>query len=188
MSEAAICLFRFPNGKIYVGSRVGDIDNFWGSYDELTAERIRRDHGGELPVPVKKILWRGANDGKSLKRKFEFIRQYRANDPDVGYNRMPMTRKNTPYKDQWVHDPVQHIMSTTHFPWGSYMMRCDRQPDGLCNRRGDRQPWGDAPADQMCKIRWANGHEEDLPGTGNRWQRYLDHKNAMQAEWEQGGS
>jgi len=27
MSEAAICLLRFPNGKIYVGSRVGDIDN-----------------------------------------------------------------------------------------------------------------------------------------------------------------
>jgi hypothetical protein len=27
MSEAAICPLRFPNGKIYVGSRVGDIDN-----------------------------------------------------------------------------------------------------------------------------------------------------------------
>jgi hypothetical protein len=56
MSEAAICLLRFPNGKIYVGSRVVDIDNYSGSYDELTAERIRGDHGGELPVPVKKIL------------------------------------------------------------------------------------------------------------------------------------
>ena len=55
-SEAVICLLRFPNGKIYVGSRVVDIDNYSGSYDELTAERIRGDHGGELPVPVKKIL------------------------------------------------------------------------------------------------------------------------------------
>jgi hypothetical protein len=69
MSEAAICLLRFPSGKIYIGSRVGDIDNYGDSYDELTAERIRGDHGGELPVAVKKILWRGANDGELLKRK-----------------------------------------------------------------------------------------------------------------------
>jgi hypothetical protein len=102
--EAVIYLLRYPNGKIYVGSKVGDDTDYRGSYDdELTAERIKRDHAerGLDPTPVKEILWRGPHDGDLLTREHRFIRQHRANDPDVGYNRMPMTRKNTPYKGIW---------------------------------------------------------------------------------------
>jgi hypothetical protein len=188
--QAVIYLLRYPNGKIYVGSKVGDDTGYWGSYDELTAERIQRDHAklGLDPTPVKEILWRGAHDGDLLKREHQFIRQHRANDPDVGYNRMPMTRKNTPYKDVWVHDHVNHLCSTTHYPWGSYVLRCGHMPDGLCNRRGDRQPWGDAPTDPVCKIVWNDGREEDLPGPGNLWTRYLRHKRRMSMEWDRNRS
>lgn len=83
---------------------------------------------------------------------------------------------------------LNHLCSTAHYPWGSYVMRCERVPDGLCNRRGDRQPWGDAPTDPVCKIVWNDGREEDLPGPGIPWTRYLQHKRRMSMEWDRNGS
>jgi hypothetical protein len=185
--QAHIYGLDFPDGMIYIGSKVGDITNYWGSYDETTAERIRRNHTrlGLDPTPTMVILRSGPYTTKNdlLKREMQFITEYRANDPAVGYNRMPMTRKNNKYKQVlFIHDPVEHLVCAP-YPWGTYVWRCDRQPDGMCNRRGDHQPWGDAPDDGKFGITWPNGMYEDLR-CSNNWRRCLQHKNRMASEWE----
>jgi hypothetical protein len=42
-------------------------------------------------VIKKEILWHSysATDGEVRNKEIELIREYRANDPDIGYNRLP---------------------------------------------------------------------------------------------------
>jgi len=86
----------YPNGKIYVGMDLTGTTLYFGSpvkaaiAADLTPEQ-RRD----LTVR-KEILWESgsASDSEARAKEVELIRQLRANDPAIGYNRWP--RLGTP--------------------------------------------------------------------------------------------
>jgi len=85
----------WPNGKIYIGSDLTDSVCYFGSPDrsliksDFAARSDRRD------ITVRKeILWESqvATKSEVLRKEYEFIRELRANDPAVGYNRSPKFR------------------------------------------------------------------------------------------------
>ena len=81
----------YPNGKIYIGQDRTDSINYFGSADSaLIARDFTRDQRRDFTIR-KEILWESesaSNSEVSLK-EIEFIREYRSNDPDVGYNQWP---------------------------------------------------------------------------------------------------
>lgn len=81
----------YPNGKIYVGKDLTDTINYFGSANsELIAQDFSRDDRRDFTIR-KEILWESvtATDKEVNRREIEFIRDLRANDPEVGYNRWP---------------------------------------------------------------------------------------------------
>jgi hypothetical protein len=89
----------YPNGKIYIGKDLTDTISYFGSADgRLIAkdfiEEQRRDF-----VVRKEIIWESesASDKEVNAKEVEFITQYKANDPAIGYNRWPRMKK-TRYK------------------------------------------------------------------------------------------
>ncbi|MBL8073356.1 MAG: hypothetical protein JNL29_03230 [Nitrospira sp.] len=84
----------YPTGKIYIGKdRIGshrymgspDIDLVNSDFAKLPAE-IRRSYSVH-----KEILWESktATEAELSVKEVELIRKYRANDPQIGYNRWP---------------------------------------------------------------------------------------------------
>ena len=81
----------YPNGKIYVGKDLTDSINYFGSPDHaLIAADFTREERQDFSVR-REILWESetATDQEVASKEVEFIRQLRANDPSVGYNRWP---------------------------------------------------------------------------------------------------
>lgn len=81
----------YPNGKIYIGKDLTDSINYFGSADSaLIALDFTREQRRDFTIR-KEILWESedAFDKEVNQREIEFIRHYRSNDPDVGYNRWP---------------------------------------------------------------------------------------------------
>lgn len=85
----------YPNGKIYIGKDLTDTLHYFGSANsaliatDFTSEQ-RRDF-----VIRKEILWESetASNAEVSRREAEIIRQYRSNDPAIGYNRWPRFRR-----------------------------------------------------------------------------------------------
>lgn len=81
----------YPNGKIYIGRDITNTINYFGSANpSLIAadfdEEARRD------FTIRKIiLWESeeANLKEVNRMELRFIRELRANDPRIGYNRWP---------------------------------------------------------------------------------------------------
>jgi hypothetical protein len=83
----------YPNGKIYVGKDLTDSINYFGSASSsLIAQDFTREERRDFTIR-KEILWESATaDNEEVnRREIEFIRDLRANDPEVGYNRWPRT-------------------------------------------------------------------------------------------------
>lgn len=81
----------YPNGKIYVGKDLTDSINYFGSASsKLIAKDFTRDQRRDFTVR-KEILWESgtASDADVNQKEVEFIRQFRSNDPSVGYNQWP---------------------------------------------------------------------------------------------------
>jgi hypothetical protein len=84
----------YPNDKIYIGMDLTDALLYFGSANrqlvqaDFTAEQ-RRDF-----TVRKEIIWESetASDGEVRAKEFELIKELRANDPLVGYNRHPQLR------------------------------------------------------------------------------------------------
>ena len=84
----------YPNGKIYIGQDVTDSINYFGSAsDDLIAADFTRDQRRDFTIR-KEILWESetATADEVNEVEIRFIRQYRSNDPAVGYNRRPKYR------------------------------------------------------------------------------------------------
>ena len=84
----------YPNGKIYIGRDLTDSINYFGSADSsLIAADFTREQRRDFTIR-REILWESedASDAEVSRREVEFIRQYRSNDPAVGYNRWPLLR------------------------------------------------------------------------------------------------
>jgi hypothetical protein len=81
----------YPNGKIYVGSDVTDTLTYFGSVDSRLVEAdFSREQRRDFTIR-KEILWESetATDAEVRRREVEFIRELRASDPTIGYNRSP---------------------------------------------------------------------------------------------------
>lgn len=81
----------YPNGKIYVGKDLTDSINYFGSAnDDLIAHDFTREQRRDFTVR-KEILWESAeaSDAEVNAQETRFIRQFKANDPAIGYNRWP---------------------------------------------------------------------------------------------------
>jgi hypothetical protein len=85
----------YPNGKIYVGKDLTDSINYFGSADSRLIERdFPREQRRDFTIR-KEILWESetASDSEVNVREVEFIRAFRANDPDIGYNQRPKRQR-----------------------------------------------------------------------------------------------
>jgi hypothetical protein len=88
----------YPNGKIYVGSDTAYSANYFGSanpqllFNDFTWEQQR-----DFTIR-KEILWESevATNSEVLKVEMGYIRNLRANDPKIGYNRHPPFKETNP--------------------------------------------------------------------------------------------
>ena len=91
MGFKVIYKITYPNGKIYVGQDLTDSLNYFGSASsELIAQDFTRDQMRDFTIR-KEILWESESATKSevSQKEIEFIRQFRSNDPSIGYNQWP---------------------------------------------------------------------------------------------------
>ena len=81
----------YPNGKIYIGRDVTNSVNYFGSANsklieaDFTAEQRRNF------TICREILWASetATDAEVSRTEVNLIRQFKSNDPLIGYNRWP---------------------------------------------------------------------------------------------------
>jgi hypothetical protein len=79
----------YPNGKIYIGKDLTDTINYFGSAE---SKLIEKDFTGEQRkdfIIRKEILFESEDENEVNRRESEFIRQYKSNDPAIGYNQWP---------------------------------------------------------------------------------------------------
>ena len=86
----------YPNGKIYVGMDLTGTALYMGSpsaYAQIVADLELDPDGFELTLR-KEILWQSetATDDDVRKKEKEKILETRANDPAIGYNKLPHHR------------------------------------------------------------------------------------------------
>jgi hypothetical protein len=88
----------YPTGKIYIGKDSVGSHRYMGSpnpevvnadFEVLTDEQ-RRDY-----TVRKEILWESeqASEAELSAKEVEMIRKYRANNPEIGYNRWPKLKE-----------------------------------------------------------------------------------------------
>ncbi|HNX33136.1 MAG TPA: GIY-YIG nuclease family protein [Kiritimatiellia bacterium] len=85
----------YPNGKIYVGKDLTDSINYFGSASsELITKDFTREQRRDFSIR-KQILWESesASDSEVNQKEVELIRQFRSNDPAIGYNQWPKPEK-----------------------------------------------------------------------------------------------
>lgn len=89
-----IYLITYPTGKIYIGKDSVGSHRYFGSpcmdiinndFESLP-ESVRKDY-----TIRKQILWESESCSESelSQKEVEFIRKYKSNDPEIGYNRWP---------------------------------------------------------------------------------------------------
>ena len=79
----------YPNGKIYVGKDLTDTINYFGSADSKLIEAdFSREQRRDFTIR-REVLWESdtASDQDVSLKEVEFIRDFRSNDPEIGYNR-----------------------------------------------------------------------------------------------------
>jgi hypothetical protein len=79
----------YPNGKIYIGKDLTDTINYFGSADNNLAEKdFTREQRKDFTIR-KEILFESEDENEVNRRESDFIRQYKSNDPAIGYNQWP---------------------------------------------------------------------------------------------------
>ena len=84
----------YPTGKIYIGKdKVGSY-RYFGSpdIDTVNSDFLNLPKEERMDYTVRKqILWESddATEQKLSEMEIKFIREYRSNDPEIGYNRFP---------------------------------------------------------------------------------------------------
>jgi hypothetical protein len=91
---------NYPTGKIYIGKDSVGSYRYYGSPDmdtvnadfENLPEEIQKDY-----TIWEQILWKSPDCKKLVlsQKEVEFIREYQANDPTIGYNRWPKVNEKT---------------------------------------------------------------------------------------------
>ena len=82
----------FPNGKIYIGKDIGAGGHsirYFGSWDNRVVSADFTKQQLKKFTLTKEVIFE-SNDKQEVSRKEgEFIKEYRSNDPAIGYNRWP---------------------------------------------------------------------------------------------------
>jgi hypothetical protein len=81
----------YPNGKIYIGKDLTNSINYFGSAD---SNLIEKDFTWEQRKDFtirKEILWESetAIDAEVSRVEAEFIKEFKSNQPGIGYNQWP---------------------------------------------------------------------------------------------------
>ena len=90
-SVKVIYKITYPNGKIYIGKDLTDSINYFGSANNTLIEKdFSREKKRDFSIR-KEIIWESgsASDNEVNQKEVEIIKQYRSNDPSVGYNQWP---------------------------------------------------------------------------------------------------
>lgn len=87
----------YPNNKIYIGKDLTDTLNYFGSADSRLIEKdFSRDLRKDFTIR-KEILFEAENltDQEINKKEVELIKQYKSNNPLIGYNQWPKFKATT---------------------------------------------------------------------------------------------
>ena len=84
----------YPNGKIYVGQDRTNTLNYFGSANSSLIEVDFTSEEQRDFTIRKEIIWESdtATHSEVSRKEIELIREYRSNDPAIGYNRWPKLR------------------------------------------------------------------------------------------------
>ena len=88
---AVIYKITYPNGKIYIGQDRTDTVNYFGSANSsLIAQDFTQEEQQDFTIR-KEVLWQSATATRSeiSEKEVGFIKEYKSNDPTIGYNRSP---------------------------------------------------------------------------------------------------
>ena len=85
----------YPNGKIYIGKDLTNTLNYFGS---ACGKLIERDFSEEEQQDFtirKEIIWKShfASNAEVNQKEISLIREYKSNNPDIGYNQIPQFKK-----------------------------------------------------------------------------------------------
>jgi hypothetical protein len=89
----------YPTGKIYIGKDSVGSHRYFGSPDmdyinedfKNLPEKIRKDY-----TIRKQILWESEDctESELSNKEVEYIREYKSNNPEIGYNQWPKFKQN----------------------------------------------------------------------------------------------
>lgn len=85
----------YPNGKIYIGRDLTNTINYFGSANSELIEKDFTTEQRKSSTIIREVLWESdtASDKEVNQWEIEFIRQYKSNDPAIGYNQWPKFKK-----------------------------------------------------------------------------------------------
>jgi hypothetical protein len=94
MSMKQVYMVTYPTGKIYIGKDSVGSYRYFGSPDIAIVNEDFKNLPKDIRMDYtirKQILWESesATEADLSRKEVEFIREYRSNDPGVGYNRWP---------------------------------------------------------------------------------------------------
>lgn len=91
MNENTKIIYKitYPNGKIYIGKDLTNSINYWGSAnDDLIAKDFTDKE--RLDMTIRREVIFMSDDASEINRmESVFIKEYRSNDPAIGYNQWP---------------------------------------------------------------------------------------------------
>lgn len=81
----------YPNGKFYIGKDLTDSINYFGSANNGIIEIDFTREQRKTFIIKKEVIWESdtATDSEVNKMEIEFIKEYKSNDPSIGYNQFP---------------------------------------------------------------------------------------------------
>jgi hypothetical protein len=97
MAWKVIYRITYPNGKIYIGQDITDTIRYFGSPSKARMEAdFTRDQRRSFTI-TRDILWESetATNQEVTAMEMKLIRDYRSNDPDIGYNLHPKFMPNS---------------------------------------------------------------------------------------------
>ena len=86
----------YPNGKIYIGKDLTDTLNYFGSADSKLIEKdFTREERKDFTIR-KQILFESdtITDSEISRKEAEYIRSYKSNNPEYGYNQWPKFKED----------------------------------------------------------------------------------------------
>ncbi|WP_345232107.1 GIY-YIG nuclease family protein [Olivibacter ginsenosidimutans] len=91
MKLKVIYKITYPNGKIYIGKDLTNTLNYFGSANSLLIENdFSLEQRKDFTIR-KEIIWESYTEDLREVNAMEvqLIRQYKSNDPNIGYNMWP---------------------------------------------------------------------------------------------------